>query len=162
MRIATMKWFAGFALLPLALAGCRSLPPQAPMDFSGAEWSVQQGQVVWRPDGKTDGVAGELLLASDRGGRSVVQFTKTPLPFLVAERTPATWQVHFIPMHKTYGGHGAPPARIIWLHLAAALRGEPVTPGFQFSSKPGDGWRFERSVTGETLEGYLEPSTPHP
>ena len=86
-----------------------------------------------------------------------MQFTKTPLPFLVAQRTAEGWQAQFVPRHKTYSGRGAPPARLIWLHLPEALEKGQTSDGFRFTTNATGGWRFERRATGESLEGYFEP-----
>ena len=143
-------------LLACAFCGCRSLPPQPPMDFSGPGWILRQGQAVWQPGRKTSGVAGDLLVAIHPDGRSVVQFTKTPLPFIAAQRTDKGWQVEILPRHKTYAANGSPPARLIWLHLPEAIRHGRAPQGFAFTPKPGGGWRFERLASGESLEGYLD------
>ena len=145
------------ALAALALCGCCSLPLQSPIDFAGSGWNVREGQVVWQPRAGADGIAGDLLVATHPDGRSVVQFTKTPLPFLVAQRTADRWQAQIIPRNKTYSGRGAPPARLIWLHLPEALARGNAPDGFRFTTNTSGGWRFERRATGESLEGYLEP-----
>ena len=126
------------------------------MNFSGPGWVVRQGQVVWKPDAESAGVAGDLLLAMHPDGRQVVQFTKTPLPFLVAQRTTDGWQVQVIPRHKTYSGRGEPPARLLWLHLPDARYGSPAgTNGF-LTSKPDGSFHFENRASGESIEGFLD------
>lgn len=146
-------------LLP-SFAGCRSLPTQPPMNFSGPGWKVQQGQAVWKRDAKSAGVAGDLLVAMHPDGQRVVQFTKTPLPFLVAQRTTNWWQVQIIPRNKTYAGRGTPPARLIWLHLADTIAGNAAPDGFHFTTNSTDGWSFKRRATGESLEGFFEAAPP--
>jgi len=148
------------ALAALALCGCRSLPLHPPIDLSGPGWIVREGQAVWRPRAGADGVAGDLVVATHPDGRSVVQFTKTPLPFLVAQRTAEGWQAQFIPRNKTYSGRGEPPARLLWLHLPEALARGSAGNGFRFTTNATGGWRFERITSGESLEGYLD-SRPH-
>ncbi|HEU0011162.1 MAG TPA: hypothetical protein VFT34_15195 [Verrucomicrobiae bacterium] len=145
------------ALAALAICCCRSLPLQPPIDFSGPGWNLREGQAVWRPRADADGIAGDLLVATHPDGRSVVQFTKTPLPFIVAQRTPHGWQAQIIPRNKTYSGRGAPPARLLWLHLPEALAGRKPGGEFSFSKRSDGGWLFERRATGESLEGFLEP-----
>ena len=144
------------ALAALALCGCCSLPLQSPIDFSDPDWNLREGQAVWRPRAGADGIAGELLVATHPDGRSVVQFTKTPLPFLVAQRSADGWQAQIIPRNKSYSGRGAPPARLIWLHLPEALARCSAPDGFRFTTNTSGGWRFERRATGESLEGYLD------
>ncbi len=145
------------ALAAIACCGCRSLPLQPPIDLSGPGWILREGQAVWRPRAGADGIAGDLLVATHPDGRSVVQFTKTPLPFIVAQRTARGWQTQIIPRNKTYSGRGAPPARLLWLHLPEALERGSTLEGFRFTTNATGGWRFERRATGECLEGYFEP-----
>jgi len=145
------------ALAALAVGGCRSLPLQPPIDCSGPGWILREGQAVWRPRAGADGIAGDLLVATHPDGRSVVQFTKTPLPFIVAQRTAHGWQAQIIPRNKTYSGRGAPPARLLWLHLPEALAGRETGGGFSFSKRSAGGWLFERRATGESVDGFLEP-----
>src|SRR5262249_48882507 len=128
-----------------------------PVDLSGPGWTVREGQAVWRPRAGAEGIAGDLLVATHSDGRSVVQFTKTPLPFIVAQRTAHGWQAQIVPRNKTYSGRGEPPARLLWLHLPSALTGGRVPDVFRFTTNATGGWRFERSAAGECLEGYLEP-----
>jgi len=145
------------AALALALSGCRSLPLQPPIDLSSPGWIVREGQAVWQARAGAAGIAGELLVATHPDGRSVVQFTKTPLPFIVAQRTTEGWQAQIIPRNKTYSGRGAPPARLLWLHLPEALARGNAVDGFRFTTNAAGGWRLERLATGECLEGYFEP-----
>ena len=150
-------------LAALALSGCRSLPLQPPIDLSGPGWILREGQAVWRPRGGAEGVAGDLVVATHPDGRSVVQFTKTPLPFIVAQRTTNAWQLQLVPRNKTYSGRGEPPARLFWLHLPDALAHRNDFAIFSFATNAVGGWRFERCATAASLEGYLElrsrPST---
>src|SRR5215831_18062058 len=68
-----------FALLTLILgvAGCRSLPPMPPADLSSPEWTVLQGQAVWRASHAAPEIAGEILVATNTAADTLVQFTKT-------------------------------------------------------------------------------------
>jgi len=151
------------ALAAFALCGCRSLPLQPPIDLSGPGWSVREGQAIWRPRAGANGVAGDLLVATHADGRSVVQFTKTPLPFLVAQRTPQGWQAQFIPRNKTYSGRGEPPARLLWLHLPNGLERLYDPSKFGGGAEPDGSFSFWNLASGERLEGFLNmtrrPST---
>lgn len=141
-------------LLP-SFAGCRSLPVQPPVDFSGPGWVVRQGQVVWKPDPNAAGVAGDLLVATHADRRQVVQFTKTPLPFLVAQRTTNGWQVQIIPQNKTYSGRGEPPTRLLWLHLSDDLEQRLDPSKFHWASDADGSFSFWNLASGESLEGFL-------
>ena len=93
------------------------------MDLSQSGWNVRHGQAVWRSKKAAPEIAGELLVAMNRDGRSFVQFTKTPLPFIEAQSTTNAWQLHSIPDNKTYTGRGKPPVRASWLWLPRCLSG---------------------------------------
>jgi len=132
---------------------------------------------VWRPRRGAPEIAGDLLLAHNNDGRTLVQFIKTPFPILTGQTTPSRWQIEFPPEHRFYSGAGPPPARLIWLHLATCLYAHAPPPkGWIFernSSEPpqpmrsdarpgaaqgtgaGIRWRFENKITGETLEGFF-------
>lgn len=151
MRIAVLLAALG------TLAACRTVPPLPPSNFAEPGWTVRQGQAVWRTGQNSPELAGELLVAAHHDGRTLVQFTKTPLPFVVAQTTTNSWQVDFVPKNKTYSGRGEPPARVIWLHLASSLKGEPPPKPFVFEKTPDAGWKLENRATGAMISGYLTP-----
>jgi hypothetical protein len=110
---------------------------------------------VWRAKKDAPEIAGDLMVATNPDGRSIVQFTKTPLPFIVAECTSNSWQIQIVPNNKTYSGRGTPPARLVWLHLPQCLRGAPPPKAWTWKRLEDDRWRLENSGSGEFLEGYL-------
>src|SRR5437867_3601507 len=115
-------------LLPLAVVlpifgACRSVRPQPPMNLSEPGWTIRQGQAVWRTKPQAAEIAGELLVAMHRDGRSVVQFLKLPLPLVDAHRDTNSWQIRFYGQNKRYAGRGPPPKRILWLQLPEGLVG---------------------------------------
>ena len=139
------------------LAGCRTATPLPPVNVQEPGWNVQQGQAVWRSRRSAPEIAGELVVAMHPDGRSLVQFTKTPLPFVVAQATIDSWQVQFVPQNKVYSGRGQPPARLLWLHLPQCLRGVVPPGNLSWRRLENHGWRLENRSTGESLEGYLAP-----
>lgn len=148
-----------YLLLTLLLAicaGCRSLPASGPVDFSEPGWIIRQGQAVWYPKPKAD-IAGELLVAMHPDGRSVVQFSKPPLPFVEAQRGTNSWRIRFFAQNKEYAGRGSPPGRIGWLQLPDGLAGRPMDPNWSLiPPRPdGTGLHFENLETKETLDGFL-------
>jgi hypothetical protein len=86
-----------------------------------------------------------------------VQFTKTPIPFVIAQATSNAWQIHIVPNNQTHTGRGKPPVQILWLHLPRCLAGTPPPKFLTWHPLPNDGWRLENQLTGESLEGYLNP-----
>lgn len=154
--------------LALALAGCRISPPPAPV-VGGPDWSLQRGQAIWQPSLEASPIAGELLVATHRDGEWMVQFSKTPFPTIIARSDGRQWTVQYYPQNRTVSGAGAPPADVLWLQLPAALatgraelplrpQARPLPAPWQFETGASNGrWRLTNRVTGESLEGYLDP-----
>lgn len=156
--MAARRWLWLSLLLCLgAGAGCRTPIESSLFTTSGPGWQVQEGQALWRPGRSYPELAGEIVYAHNSDGRSGIQFTKTPLPLVLAQTTPQRWLIQFPPRSLSFGGRGRPPTRFAWLYLPAALAGEPLPQRFQFQRKADGGWRLENSRTGETLEGFLTP-----
>jgi hypothetical protein len=137
------------------LTACRTAPPLPPLNLAEAGWSTHQGQAVWRSKKGAPEISGELILATHTDGRNFVQFTKTPLPFVVAQSSTNTWQVLFVPNNKTYSGHGQPPARLVWLQLPRCLAGIAPPKPWSWQRLENHGWRLENRLSGELLEGYF-------
>lgn len=137
------------------VVGCRTMPPAPPVNLSEPGWVIRQGQAVWKPKPEATDVAGDLLVAMHRDGRSLVQFTKPPLPFAVAQRSSNSWHVQFFAQKKSYSGAGDPPSRIVWLQLPDGLIGRHSDTNWFYARKAEGGWHFENLVTEEMLDGYL-------
>jgi hypothetical protein len=148
-----------FALLLSLANGCRTAPPLAKADFSEPGWTLHQGQAVWRSKRDAVEIAGEILLATNLNGRSLVQFTKTPFPFVTAQTTTNIWQIEAPVENRRFSGRGSPPARVIWFQLPRAYAGLPVPERWSWRSTSNN-WRLENVSTGELLEGYFEPAPP--
>jgi hypothetical protein len=133
-----------------ALAGCATAPLPAPE--MSADWKIFQGQAVWKPK-IGDGIAGELLVATNSAGDFVVEFAKPPITIAHAQRTGERWSVQFPAQQKSSSGRGNGPARVIWLHLPPALAGRDKE--WQVTTNS-NGWRIGNR-RGETLEGFLAP-----
>jgi hypothetical protein len=141
------------------LTGCRSVPIQPPMNLAEPGWTIRQGQAAWSPKPGALDIAGDLAVAMHPDGRSLVQFTKPPLPFVVAQRHPGSWQIQFFAEEKTYSGRGTPPDRLMWLHLPDGIAGDQRSESWHFISKGEGTWTFENRSSGETLEGFLATTT---
>ena len=128
-----------------------------PVNLSESGWTTHQGQAVWRAKKEAPEIAGDLMVATNPDGRSFVQFTKTPLPFVVAQSTADAWRIQFVPYNKTYSGRGAPPQRLVWLYLPRCLAGLPPPESWAWRRLPNNGWHLENHKTGEFLEVYLTP-----
>lgn len=146
-----------FFLFLFAQTGCRTAAPLSPVNLNAPGWTVQQGQAVWRTKRDAPEIAGELIVAKNPDGSSFVQFTKTPLPFVVAQTTANAWQIHFVPENRTFSGRGKPPPRLAWLYLPRCLEGQPPPRSWHWQPLENNGWRLENWVTGESLEGFLNP-----
>jgi hypothetical protein len=143
----------GFAAL--VLIGCRTVPAIPPSNLSEPGWAVQHGQVVWRPSRDSGEIAGELVFAIHRDDRTFLEFTKSPIPFVIARTTPEAWHVEFTAGNRSYSGRGDPPARLGWLQLARCLAGKDPARGWSFQKPTNGNWRLLSAGSGEHFEGYL-------
>jgi len=139
----------------MTLPACRSVPPQKPWDLSEPDWTVREGQAAWKATPKDPEIAGDLLVAMHPDGRSLVQFTKPPLPFVVAQQDTNSWQIQYFAQNKIYRGHRRPPERIVWLHLPANLVSSQPDSDWVLMRERGGNWQFTNSLNGENLEGFL-------
>ena len=146
-------------MLVLALlgSGCRTSPASALFSASGPGWRVQEGQVLWRPAANMTELGGELVVATHEDGRCSVQFSKTPLPLVLAQVTRTNWLIRFPPRRLAFSGPKPAPGRFTWLYVSDALSGAPLPAGYTFLRQPDGGWRLENHRTGETIQGYLSP-----
>ena len=139
------------------LTGCRTAAPFPTVDFSQPGWKIETGQAVWKPNKAAPEIAGELLVGRKSDSSTVVQFTKTPFPFVVAQTTPTTWQLEIPAQNKTYSGHGKPPKRAGWLYLADALEGTAPPAPWNFERNTDDSWQLKNGKSGEVIEGFVNP-----
>jgi hypothetical protein len=142
------------ALLLFLAAGCATSRRLAPADLSAPGWTVQNGQAIWK-SGNSD-LAGELIFARRSDGSTALQFIKTPLPLVTAQTRGDRWTITFVADNRTVSGRGAPPAQLLWLHLATALKRQTPPPPLAFATEA-DGWRLENKGTGESIAGFLNP-----
>jgi hypothetical protein len=136
------------------MLGCRTAPPFPQVDLAQSCWTVHQGQAIWRAKKAAPEIAGEILFAADQKGRTFVQFTKTPFPFVIAQTTTNAWQIESPTQGRRYTGHGNPPARVIWFQLPHAYYDSGLSDKWLWQ-KSATGWRLENRSTGERLEGYF-------
>ena len=149
-------WSALLAAL-LLFCGCQTTTNNNLFTASGPGWHIQEGQALWRPGRGLPEFGGDLVLAGDDNGRSLIQFDKTPLSLVFVQTTPDQWLIRFPQRQMSFRGRGPGPTRFAWLYLRAALAGEQLPSPLHFERKPGGSWRLENSSTGETLEGFLSP-----
>lgn len=145
---------AMFCLL-LFLSGCVLGPPLPRVDLSDPGWSVQQGQAVWKSRKNAPEIAGEIMLATCTNGSSWLQFSKTPLPLMVAQTTTNAWQLQIIPRNKTYRGWGNPPARVSFALLASCMSGHSPPRPWHWEAVADGNWNLTNWHSGESLSGYL-------
>ena len=146
------------ALLPVALValtGCQTAPPMAPVDLSQPGWSVKTGQLLWLPQLGAPEIAGHILLASDSSGETFIRFSKEPMEIVLARQTAAGWDLQIPAFEKSYGGRGQPPKRIAWFQLAAAVFGGSTSRDWQWQDQSANRWTLVNSKTGERLEGFF-------
>lgn len=157
-----LKTFSGLlaaGLLALVSAGCMtSSAPLPPVNLAEPGWTLRQGQALWRIRADAPELAGEVLSATHADGRALLQFTKTPLPFVSVQlATNGVWQVDFIPQQTRYTGQGRPFPRLIWAHLARALSGQPLPSPIEFTRPENHGWRLLNRDSGESITGFFNP-----
>jgi hypothetical protein len=147
--------FRSVCLLAFAACGCFTLShPLPPVNLRDPGWTVYQGQAVWKLPKTQHDIAGDVVVATGPGGRSFVQFSKTPFPLVTGQTTAKGWQVEFPPQSKHYAGPGNPPKRIMWLYLPRVLRGDPAPAHWSWTNAMGN-WKLENPATGEALEGFF-------
>ena len=137
-----------------SICGCRTLPPLPAANLSEQGWTVRQGQAVWRRETRAPEIAGELLVGARTNGEVFVQFTKTPFPVVIAQRTSAQWQIQAPTQNETHVGPGNPPGRVIWFRLAEALAGDSLPQPWSWRGDQ-NGWSLENRTSGESLSGYF-------
>jgi hypothetical protein len=155
LLVAALPRAVLFSLIVL-LTSCRTAALLPKIDLSQPGWTVHQGQAVWRANSGAPEIAGDLLLATSADGRTLVQFTKTPFPTIVAQTAPGFWQIESPAENKHHTGRGAPPERLLWFQLPRALSGSTLPHAWSWRISP-DHWQLENSATGESLQGYLSP-----
>lgn len=145
---------ACWLVLLLLLVSCRTLPDLPEVNLSEPGWTMKQGQAVWRRDRNSPEIAGEVLFAT-RSGRTLLQLTKNPLPFVTAQTSGDQWQVEFVPQRRRFKGKGVPTERLLWIHLARALSGTPPPASLKFTQSRTNGFALDNAATGESITGFL-------
>jgi len=137
-----------------SICGCRALPPLPAANLSEQGWTVRQGQAIWRRETGAPEIAGELLVGTRTNGETVVQFTKTPFPVVIAQRNSTHWQIQAPTRNETHVGPGNPPGRVIWFRLAETLAGNSLPQPWSWRVDQ-NGWSLENRTRGELLSGYF-------
>ena len=144
------------ALLAIFLfTSCRTIPPLPSVNLSEPGWALHQGQAVWRSKTDAPEIAGEILFATQAQGRTMLQMTKTPLPFVTVQTRGEEWEIEFVPQHRTFSGRGTPTPRLLWIHLARALNGTKPPAPLKFEQTEPHGFTLENPKTGEMISGFL-------
>ncbi len=142
-------------LLAVSGVSCRSLPPLPAVNLTEPGWKLHQGQALWRSKKDAPEIAGEILFAQGEDGQTLLQMTKTPLPFVTVQTSGAGWQIEFVPQQRRFSGQGTPTARLLWVHLARALNGTKPPPALRFEQTEAHGFTLENLATGEMISGFL-------
>ena len=147
-------WCAAILFAVLATS-CRTIPPLPPVNLSEPGWTLRQGQALWRSKKDAPEIAGEILFATRAGGQTMLQMTKTPLPFVSVQTRGDEWQIEFVPQQRRFSGKGTPTSRLMWVHLARALSGEKPPEPLKFQQTEPHGFTLENPKTGESITGFL-------
>jgi hypothetical protein len=153
-------FFGAFLVLAIIawVAACKTTPNAVNLDETG--WKILQGQAVWRAKEDAPELAGDLVLATNADGRTFVEFTKDPLPLVVAQTSATSWQIEFVPQNRSLSGRGKPPARLGWLYLPACMEGRPPPKHWHFQQTNYNRWRMEDADRGEFLDWLLDLPLP--
>ena len=151
------RWGCGSGTLLLALlaTSCQTIPPLPPVNLSEPGWALHQGQAVWRSQADAPEIAGEILFATHGQDRTMLQMTKTPLPFVTVQTRGEEWEIEFVPQQRTFSGRGTPTTRLLWIHLARALNGTKPPAPLEFKQTEPHGFMLENPKTGEMISGFL-------
>jgi len=141
-------------VLLLTITGCQTARPLPAADLNQPGWKLQEGEAVWKRNRTAPELAGELMIATRDDGRAFVQFSKTPFPLVIAQKTTNTWEIQIPTQNLRYSGHGLPPKRIFWLYLPQLLNDQPPPKGWSWQRLPDNRWNFSNSASGESVEGY--------
>jgi hypothetical protein len=147
---------AALALSALLFTSCGTTMSLPPVNLSEPGWTLRQGQALWRSHRDAPEIAGEILLATNSYGRTVLEFTKTPLPFVSVQTSGDSWQIEFVPQQRVFSGKGTPAPRLLWVHLARSLNGAKPPEPLRFERSEDHGWRLENPQNGETISGFLQ------
>ena len=137
--------------------GCGTVTPAPRVDLATAGWTLLRGQAEWQPPQHRPEIAGELLLATNRNGDFLVQFSKIPFPIVSAQTTSRRWQIEFGAREHAWAGSGTPPSRWLWFQLPRGLAQAPLAVPWRFENRPDGGWRIFNPRSGEALEGGFFP-----
>ncbi len=150
-----LRALAGLPLLIL-LSGCQTAPPLPPADLQAPGWDIYQGQALWKPRRDAEGIAGEILIATQGDARQLVQFSKNPFPIITAGAGPHSWELEVPTQGKHYSHRGSPPNRVIWFHLPGAIKGQKPPKPWSWTPADANGnWRLENLTSGESAAGYF-------
>jgi hypothetical protein len=155
--VRTNSWWRaiGVALALTCVASCRTTAPLPPVNLSEPGWTLRQGQALWRSKQDAPEIAGEIIFARHPSGRTLLQLTKNPLPFVAAQTRGAEWQIEFVPQRRRFSGRGTPTTRLLWVHLARALNGVKPPAPLRFDQVEPHGFTLENLKTGERITGFL-------
>ncbi len=144
-------------LLPclLALAACQTAPGPGPANLAEPGWTVRQGQAVWQRSREGPEIAGEILLATQATGRTLVQLSKNGFPLVIAQSWADRWEVELPAQNRRYAGRGLPPKRLLILYLPRAIAGQSLPSGWSWNAIADGSWRLTNHRAGESLEGYF-------
>jgi hypothetical protein len=145
----------GLSLLLWLCSSCRTIPPLPPANLSEPGWTLHQGQALWRSKRDAPEIAGEIIFATQSGGRTMLQLTKSPLPFVSVQTRGEEWEIEFVPQQRRFSGKGTPTTRLLWIHLARALNGTKPPASLKFTQSEPHGFTLENPKTGESITGFL-------
>ena len=128
----------------------------APVDLTAPDWTVWRGQALWTREGEVPPLAGELIVARNRGGDVLIDFSKPPFPIFTARTGSGSWRIDFVERGRSYSGRGNPPKRFVWFRLPAILEGAPAPENWRAERDNGYRWSLINAKTGESIRLVLD------
>lgn len=160
-RLKPSAFAAPLGLLAALLLGACATPSDLPpLDVSGPDWRLWQGQSVWENRFSDNALIGEFVAGvSQAQGVRFAELTKGGMPIVRARRTAEKWEVQFPTQNLAQRGQGDKvPAKWIFLHLPEILAGDAPPEGWVIERKP-ESVILSNAELRERLELQLQESS---
>jgi hypothetical protein len=152
MAVRLFSW-----IFLIALAGCTaSRPTLAKIDLADPGWEYWNGQALWKPASERPALGGDLIAARHSNGDIMVNFSKSPLSIVTAQKIGSYWHIDFSAAGRYHSGKGKPPHRIIWFRIPALLGGASAPEGWVLGKTADGEWTILNPRTGEMINMVID------
>lgn len=136
--------------------GCSRVVSLPEVDLTDPQWTVWEGQALWKPRSDLPALAGDLIVARNGKEDVLISFSKSPIPIFTAQKSGRFWRIDFVEQGKSYSGIGRPPKRFVWFRLPALLEGASAPKHWEVEEVAEDDWSMSNRRTGETIRVVLD------